>query len=124
MRLAVSSPFGLLSCFSLILSVFWKSSISLVSPSSRASSFLGNNAQCQHYRRHHIRSEEHTSELQSLMRISYAVFCLNKKKVDTFVRNSPASMLMIKKRQLADNSHVLVCTELTTKLIQRLNNIT
>src|SRR3546814_6253737 len=27
----------------------------------------------------HPRSEEHTSELQSLMRISYAVFCLNKK---------------------------------------------
>src|SRR3546814_2928857 len=26
------------------------------------------------------RSEEHTSELQSLMRISYAVFCLNKKR--------------------------------------------
>src|SRR3546814_9366406 len=32
-------------------------------------------------RRHHatFRSEEHTSELQSLMRISYAVFCLKKK---------------------------------------------
>src|SRR3546814_3379819 len=29
------------------------------------------------------RSEEHTSELQSLMRISYAVFCLNKKKKKT-----------------------------------------
>src|SRR3546814_1628053 len=29
-----------------------------------------------------IRSEEHTSELQSLMRISYAVFCLKKKKKD------------------------------------------
>src|SRR3546814_4961806 len=29
------------------------------------------------------RSEEHTSELQSLMRISYAVFCLKKKKVPT-----------------------------------------
>src|SRR3546814_2374480 len=29
------------------------------------------------------RSEEHTSELQSLMRISYAVFCLKKKKTDT-----------------------------------------
>src|SRR3546814_10773697 len=29
------------------------------------------------------RSEEHTSELQSLMRISYAVFCLNKKKNTT-----------------------------------------
>src|SRR3546814_4799242 len=28
------------------------------------------------------RSEEHTSELQSLMRISYAVFCLKKKNVD------------------------------------------
>src|SRR3546814_7451581 len=29
------------------------------------------------------RSEEHTSELQSLMRISYAVFCLKKKKLNT-----------------------------------------
>src|SRR3546814_4394761 len=28
------------------------------------------------------RSEEHTSELQSLMRISYAVFCLKKKKIE------------------------------------------
>src|SRR3546814_5948377 len=39
--------------------------------------------------RHHLpeggiaRSEEHTSELQSLMRISYAVFCLKKKKTNT-----------------------------------------
>src|SRR3546814_5605972 len=31
----------------------------------------------------HARSEEHTSELQSLMRTSYAVFCLNKKKHTT-----------------------------------------
>src|SRR3546814_4713074 len=31
--------------------------------------------------RQHARSEEHTSELQSLMRISYAVFCLKKKKI-------------------------------------------
>src|SRR3546814_10261375 len=31
-----------------------------------------------------VRSEEHTSELQSLMRISYAVFCLNK-TIHTFV---------------------------------------
>src|SRR3546814_3751206 len=31
-------------------------------------------------RRTGLRSEEHTSELQSLMRISYAVFCLKKKK--------------------------------------------
>src|SRR3546814_4540255 len=32
------------------------------------------------HRHAHERSEEHTSELQSLMRISYAVFCLKKKK--------------------------------------------
>src|SRR3546814_2177215 len=32
------------------------------------------------------RSEEHTSELQSLMRISYAVFCLKKKKI-IYTRN-------------------------------------
>src|SRR3546814_1544849 len=30
------------------------------------------------------RSEEHTSELQSLMRISYAVFCLKKKNITTY----------------------------------------
>src|SRR3546814_1893498 len=34
------------------------------------------------YSRRQARSEEHTSELQSLMRISYAVFCLKKKKKD------------------------------------------
>src|SRR3546814_7085176 len=33
------------------------------------------------FRREGSRSEEHTSELQSLMRISYAVFCLKKKKL-------------------------------------------
>src|SRR3546814_2144248 len=35
--------------------------------------------QQRHYDRHDYRSEEHTSELQSLMRISYAVFCLKNK---------------------------------------------
>src|SRR3546814_5459127 len=34
------------------------------------------------------RSEEHTSELQSLMRISYAVFCLKKKKKQKMQHNS------------------------------------
>src|SRR3546814_7000458 len=33
-------------------------------------------------RKTQLRSEEHTSELQSLMRISYAVFCLKKKKTN------------------------------------------
>src|SRR3546814_3300430 len=41
---------------------------------------------------HNGRLEEHTSELQSLMRISYAVFCLKKKKITiktdtTYLRN-------------------------------------
>src|SRR3546814_8684305 len=34
-----------------------------------------------------VRSEEHTSELQSLMRISYAVFCLKKKKTNINTHN-------------------------------------
>src|SRR3546814_2874681 len=37
---------------------------------------------------HRQRSEEHTSELQSLMRISYAVFCLKKKKVSIITHNN------------------------------------
>src|SRR3546814_10512953 len=39
-------------------------------------------------RRGWLRSEEHTSELQSLMRISYAVFCLKKKKTKSKIHNS------------------------------------
>src|SRR3546814_1391541 len=35
-----------------------------------------------------LRSEEHTSELQSLMRISYAVFCLKKKKNNRTTNNT------------------------------------
>src|SRR3546814_7840793 len=35
-----------------------------------------------------VRSEEHTSELQSLMRISYAVFCLKKKKTTDHTQNN------------------------------------
>src|SRR3546814_5765547 len=37
------------------------------------------------------RSEEHTSELQSLMRISYAVFCLKKKKKNTKIKKNHKS---------------------------------
>src|SRR3546814_8071392 len=40
----------------------------------------------------HDRAEEHTSELQSLMRISYAVFCLKKKKFSTDKTSSSASL--------------------------------
>src|SRR3546814_4675056 len=35
-----------------------------------------------------LRSEEHTSELQSLMRISYAVFCLKKKNIQNTHKNT------------------------------------
>src|SRR3546814_9757230 len=45
------------------------------------------------------RSEEHTSELQSLMRISYAVFCLKKKKT-----NKPKKQL--KKRIKSNQQHI------------------
>src|SRR3546814_1605934 len=39
------------------------------------------------------RSEEHTSELQSLMRISYAVFCLKKKTKSPITSNKPHSAI-------------------------------
>src|SRR3546814_4998983 len=41
-----------------------------------------------------VRSEEHTSELQSLMRISYAVFCLKKKKNN---KNIPKDIIILHK---------------------------
>src|SRR3546814_9131452 len=40
-----------------------------------------------------LRSEEHTSELQSLMRISYAVFCLKKKKHDQILDHKKFSIV-------------------------------
>src|SRR3546814_4448056 len=42
-----------------------------------------------------LRSEEHTSELQSLMRISYAVFCLKKKKKHEKTKNNTQSIYYI-----------------------------
>src|SRR3546814_7151229 len=53
------------------------------------------------------RSEEHTSELQSLMRISYAVFCL-KKKIDT----------------LSDRLHIIVIIISTKTASERATHIT
>src|SRR3546814_9976267 len=44
-----------------------------------------------------LRSEEHTSELQSLMRISYAVFCLKKKKINTYLTPQYISTTVTKK---------------------------
>src|SRR3546814_5485362 len=53
------------------------------------------------------RSEEHTSELQSLMRISYAVFCLKKK-----IQNHRQIRTTIKPEHIKDN------TKITKKKIQ------
>src|SRR3546814_4352113 len=49
------------------------------------------------------RSEEHTSELQSLMRISYAVFCLKKKKIT----NAEIYILEIYKSKINVNNTVI-----------------
>src|SRR3546814_6658576 len=46
-----------------------------------------------------VRSEEHTSELQSLMRISYAVFCLKKKKREKKNKTIPKIVNQNRKRQ-------------------------
>src|SRR3546814_10673204 len=51
-----------------------------------------------------LRSEEHTSELQSLMRISYAVFCLKKKKI----------------KQTPNIQQKLQLSEFTTKIITQI----
>src|SRR3546814_6785328 len=44
--------------------------------------------------RSHVRSEEHTSELQSLMRISYAVFCLKKNSKNKTILKIPVIHIM------------------------------
>src|SRR3546814_1519584 len=53
-----------------------------------------------------IRSEEHTSELQSLMRISYAVFCLKKKKnkINTLNNTSKSIIKRINNKESQTNT--------------------
>src|SRR3546814_3088028 len=51
------------------------------------------------------RSEEHTSELQSLMRISYAVFCLKKKK-----KNNNKTLITLKTQMHNNAKHVISTT--------------
>src|SRR3546814_6812229 len=50
-----------------------------------------------------MRSEEHTSELQSLMRISYAVFCLKKKNENTATNNDSVSHYYTIKKNTTNN---------------------
>src|SRR3546814_3939570 len=49
------------------------------------------------------RSEEHTSELQSLMRISYAVFCLKQKHKRKMFRSTPSFSLLITTYSITKN---------------------
>src|SRR3546814_1695509 len=53
------------------------------------------------------RSEEHTSELQSLMRISYAVFCLKKKKKKQTVNSHTDTVYKIIESTYDTNTHLL-----------------
>src|SRR3546814_10797119 len=56
--------------------------------------------------RRSMRSEEHTSELQSLMRISYAVFCLKKKKnMDHSKRLIIQHISIVKPDKVTDSAH-------------------
>src|SRR3546814_8913920 len=58
-----------------------------------------------------VRSEEHTSELQSLMRISYAVFCLKKKKISF-------SQKITSKQYSEDHKHIIkISSHYTTSAI-------
>src|SRR3546814_8890314 len=60
------------------------SGASAISTCAKPSSATTARKNSQRRLRDSTRSEEHTSELQSLMRISYAVFCLKKKKILTW----------------------------------------
>src|SRR3546814_2680256 len=57
-------------------------------PAEASGAFSGREAPCDTV----PRSEEHTSELQSLMRISYAVFCLKKKKKNKTSKTSQQTL--------------------------------
>src|SRR3546814_8090884 len=60
------------------------------------------------------RSEEHTSELQSLMRISYAVFCLNKKMQK---KESAIKKTNIEDTHTSKKSHTLIQIMYNTKIM-------
>src|SRR3546814_4148570 len=65
------------------------------------------------------RSEEHTSELQSLMRISYAVFCLKKKKIIKHQNKYDKNKM---KYTYTDNSQMQLVSYTTKNNISTFNN--
>src|SRR3546814_7283154 len=99
--------------------VFWSAADSgylyakrCVSGSATGASREGTSVRCGQ------RSEEHTSELQSLMRISYAVFCLKKKKIKSetshinTIRTSHNLQLLIREQHRNHNSPYKTNTEM------------
>src|SRR3546814_3302537 len=61
------------------------------------------------------RSEEHTSELQSLMRISYAVFCLKKKNTNNNINQKTSRLRHIIRRILSINTQLRNAIQLITR---------
>src|SRR3546814_4734403 len=81
---AILAPFGVLVATTVVVNINQRSELTLLEPSvdgvDELGLFSGLGEQANACDDAHVsRSEEHTSELQSLMRISYAVFCLKKK---------------------------------------------
>src|SRR3546814_7430210 len=75
-----------LKAHALTLKYFFKPKVTINYPFEKnpiSPRFRGEHALRRYPNGEERRSEEHTSELQSLMRISYAVFCLKKKKQTT-----------------------------------------
>src|SRR3546814_8134628 len=67
------------------------------------------------YRLTSTRSEEHTSELQSLMRISYAVFCLKKKKKHTQRNKNRLQTYVSVISHTTHNTHIIIPKDTNTK---------
>src|SRR3546814_1087767 len=65
----------------------------IVGIAAKDTDMLADPAQGRHLVHQTVRSEEHTSELQSLMRISYAVFCFKKKKTHKRTKNTSTIQL-------------------------------
>src|SRR3546814_2439450 len=79
---------AIVSCFS--NGIGWRGADGAPRQSTRRGSAVRSaaGAKPSHQSSRRTRSEEHTSELQSLMRISYAVFCLKKKKNKISIRHN------------------------------------
>src|SRR3546814_9482851 len=85
----------------------------------KISTTQSNSSKCKHQpsinHRDRSRSEEHTSELQSLMRISYAVFCLKKKRKKK--KNKSEQNIILRKLKILKSLKLLNTTNTQRKII-------